>query len=42
MPEETRLAAIVGEIDACGLDEFDDLLVDLLCTCWPTIRAQSQ
>ena len=42
MPEENRLAAIVEDIDARGLDDFDDLLVAFLRTCWPTIGAQSQ
>ncbi len=42
MPDDTRLAAIVEDIDGRDLEEFDELLVDLLRTCWPTISAQAQ
>jgi hypothetical protein len=42
MPEKTRLAAIVEDIEARGFEEADDLLLDFLLTCWPSTSAQSQ
>jgi hypothetical protein len=42
MPEDTHVAAIVEDIDSCGLEDFDDLLVDFLRICWPSMRAQTQ
>jgi hypothetical protein len=42
MPENPPLAAIVEDIDARGFEEADDLLLDFMRLCWPTIRAQSQ
>ncbi len=42
MPEDTHLAAIVEDIDARGLEESDELLVDFLRRCWPTTLAQVQ
>ena len=42
MLEAAQLATIVDEIDARNLEDFDVLLVDFLCVCWPSTAAQAQ
>jgi len=37
-----RLAAVVGSIDLRDGEESEELLVDLLRVCWPTVWTQDQ
>ncbi len=37
-----RLAAVVDSIDLRNSEEWENLLVDLLRACWPTVWTQDQ
>ena len=42
MPENPPVAAIVEDIDGRDFEQSDDLLLDFLRTCWPTVCTQRQ